>query len=155
MHRIFDYKILQVRSICRPSLLLTTHSADLESSGSLVLEDTCGIIFLRNGANVLHIRSAVTTQRILSLIGVVQVNKLVVGSKRLGVGVQLLKSIERQLVEQSIIGFVLPRVVEENLCMRRLDNRIEKVIRKFTYGTCYPRNGRDRAHCLPSQCCAR
>lgn len=107
--------------ICTHQLSKYLDSADLESTWNLGLENTSGIVLGGNSADVLHVLGAITSQRILGLIGVVQVDELVIGSNRLGIGIQLRKSTGGQLVEQGIIGRVLPGVIVENLCTRLLD----------------------------------
>lgn len=63
-----------------PIFLFIGHSADLEPTRHLVLENTGLVVLFSNSPNKLHILGTVGGQRILVVIGIVQVNELIVGS---------------------------------------------------------------------------
>lgn len=63
-----------------PKFLFIGHSADLEPTGHLGLENTGLVVLFSNSPNKLHILGAVGGQRILVAIGIVQVNELIFGS---------------------------------------------------------------------------
>lgn len=63
-----------------PNFLFIGHTADLEPTGNLGLENTSWVVLFSNSPNKLHIFGAVRGQRILVAVGIVQVNELIVGS---------------------------------------------------------------------------
>lgn len=62
---------------CQPWFLSTLRLSRLEPSGHLGLEDTLRIISRRHLLNVLDVLIAVPTERVLRLVGIVEVDVLI------------------------------------------------------------------------------
>lgn len=86
------------------------------------------IILVRHMPNIFYILFSVSLQRILALVGIVQVDKLVIRIDHLRVSIHLLVDGPCQTMEELIICFIVPPVVIECFCsiVRTIKCQVDK-----------------------------
>ena len=92
----------------KKQVLCRSGSSQLKPARYLALKDTGGIVLLRDASKLAQVFASVATKRVLPLVGVVEVDVLIVPANALGIISNLCDCRAADVLEELVVLRVLP-----------------------------------------------